>query len=279
MSDPVVQAAPAGPAATEGQVQPTAAQVAQMYKVKVDGADREVSLEDLQRGYSHGTAAQERMAQASEMRDQAAAVLKIFKENPRLAFEKLGVDAKTFAQQVLSEHMEDEMLTPEQKELRRLKGFEKSHLDKVKAEEETKRKADEEKLNADTSAEMQRQIIDVLTTAGLPKNQHTVGRIAFYWDSAIRAGFTNCTPNDVIGHVKQEFQDSLRDLVGGMPDDTLLGFLGEDNVKKTVKAHMTKINAKKKQPIVPAEQQPTPSAKTEKTILSPGDFFRRGKKR
>jgi hypothetical protein len=264
---------------SEGTPTPTAAQVAQMFKVKVDGNEREVSLEELQRGYTHGTAAQEKMRAAAEQRQMAEDVIRIFKENPREAFKKLGADPLKFAQELLSEQMENEMMTPGEKELKRLKALEADHLSRVKAQEDEAKSTKAAQEEKEMTDHIQNQIISVLDTAGLPKNQHTVGRIAFYWDSAVRAGFTDCTPADVIGHVQQEYQDDLRALLGGMPEDKLLAFMGDDGVKKTVKAHMNKIGVKKKASTVvdPALSPAAPTAR--KAPLSPSDFFRKGRKR
>lgn len=255
---------------------PTPAEVARMFKVKVDGADREVSEEELLRGYSHGTAAQERMRQANETRQMAEEVLKIFKENPKEAFKRLGVDTKAFAENILSEHMEDAMLTDDQREMRRLRIWEsemKAKEDATKAEQAA---ATEAKFREEVSQQLQTSIIETLNTSGLPRNEYTVGRMAYYMDAAISAGFTNVSPGDIIGHVKQEYQSDVRNLLSSVPEEQLLSFLGDDFTKKTVKAHLAKVG-KPKAPIVQTPQDKTKVASNGKKILSPSEFFRKRK--
>jgi primosomal protein N' len=258
-----------------GGAPPTPAEVARMFKVKVDGNDREVSEEELLRGYSHGTAAQERMRQANETRQMAEEVLKVFKENPKEAFKRLGVDAKAFAEAVLSEHMEDSMLTDDQREMRRLKNWEKDMKSKEDASKAEQQAAAEAKFREEVSQQLQDSIVATLNTSGLPRNEYTVGRMAYYMDAAISAGFTNITPADIIGHVKQEYQSDVKNLLSSVPESELLSFLGDDFTKKTVKAHLAKVGVKKK-----VEVQAPPQTKTAsngKKIISPSEFFKRRK--
>ena len=268
-----VNVAPASVEGTPVEAAPTPAEVARMFKVKVDGADREVSEEELLRGYSHGTAAQERMRQANETRQMAEEVLKVFKENPKEAFKRLGVDAKAFAEAVLTEHMEDSMLSDDQKEMRRLKNWEKEMKAKEDASKAEQQAAAEAKFREEVSQQLQDSIVATLNTSGLPRNEYTVGRMAYYMDAAISAGFTNITPADIIGHVKQEYQSDVKNLLSSVPESELLGFLGDDFTKKTVKAHLAKVGVKKK-----VEVQPPPTTKTAsngKKIMSPSEFFRK----
>lgn len=266
------------PAAVEGTpveaAQPTPAEIARMFKVKVDGAEREVSEEELLRGYSHGTAAQERMRQANETRQMAEEVLKVFKENPREAFKRLGVDAKAFAEAVLTEHMEDSMLSDDQKEMRRLKNWEKEMRAKEDATKAEQQAAAEAKFREEVSQQLQDSIVATLNTSGLPRNEYTVGRMAYYMDAAISAGFTNITPADIIGHVKQEYQSDVKNLLSSVPESELLTFLGDDFTKKTVKAHLAKVGVKKK---VEVQAPPSSPKSAQKKILSPSEFFKRRK--
>ena len=258
--------------ATQGAAAEAA--LARMFKVTVDGAEREVSEDELRRGYSHGTAAAERMRQANETRTQAEQVLKIFKENPREAFAKLGVDAKAFAEQVLSEHMEDAMLTDDQKEMKRLRKWESEMKAKTDSEKAAAQAQAEAAFREQVSQDLQSDIIGALDSSGLPKNEYTVGRMAYYFEAAISAGFQNVTAKDIIGHVKEEYQKDVRAMLSSVPEDSLLNFLGDDFTKKTVKAHLAKVN-KGKAPVKVTTQQAPKVAQEGKKILSPSEFFRK----
>ena len=265
-------AANATPGAIPGETK--AETVARLFKVTVDGTEREVSEDELRRGYSHGTAAAERMRQANETRQQAEQVLKIFKENPKEAFNRLGVDAKAFAEQILSEHMEDAMLTDDQKEMKRLKKWESEMRAKDDASKAEQAAAAEAAFREQVSAQLQTDIIGTLESSGLPRNEYTVGRMAYYMDAAISAGFQNVTAKDIITHVKEEYQRDVKALLSSVPEDALLGFLGDDFTKKTVKAHLAKVG-KKATSIKPAQVQQAPKVDAGKKILSPSEFFRK----
>ena len=270
------EAAPAvnaTPGAIPGETK--AETVARLFKVTVDGTEREVSEDELRRGYSHGTAAAERMRQANETRTQAEQVLKIFKENPKEAFNRLGVDAKAFAEQILSEHMEDAMLTDDQKEMKRLRKWESEMRAKDDASKAEQAAAAEAAFREQVSTQLQTDIIGSLESSGLPRNEYTVGRMAYYMDAAISAGFQNVTAKDIIGHVKEEYQKDVKALLSSVPEDALLGFLGDDFTKKTVKAHLAKVNKGKTPTKVTTTQAAPKLAQDGKKILSPSEFFRK----
>lgn len=281
MTEAAVQAGPAleGVAQVTGNIeQATPAEIARMFKVTIDGSEREVSEDELRRGYSHGAAANERMRVAHETQSMAEEVLKIFKENPKLAFQKLGVDAKTFAEQVLSEHIEDSLLTPEQKELREARKFMKDKADSEAKSKAEAQAAQEAAYRDQVSTQLQTDIVSTLGESGLPRNEYTVGRMAYYLDSAIRAGYDNVTAKDIIGHVKQEYERDVKALLQSVPENGLLDFLGDDFTKKTVKAHLAKIGPKKATgTVAPIASQTIPDA-NKKKIVSPAEFFKRGRR-
>jgi hypothetical protein len=249
-----------------------------MFKVKVDGQEREVDEAELLRGYTHGAAANEKMKAANEQRQMAEEVLRIFKTDPKLAFSKLGVDAKAFAEQVLQDHIEELNLTPEQKELRDLRKWQAEQNEAKQKAEEAQKLAAEEAYRNEVSTQLQESIINSLNSGGLPKNEYTVGRMAYYMDAAVRAGFNLPVPElmtHILPQVKAEYDRDLKALLSSTPEDRLLDFLGEDITKKTVKAHLAKTGAKKKStaPLVKPEDQPVQPKKAEPK--SPRDFFKR----
>ena len=245
----------AAPAATGDLVTPTGvnpqapidAATARLFKVKVDGQELEVDESELTRGYAHNRAANERMRQATETRQLAEQVLNLFKTDPKQAFSKLGVDAKSFAEQVLREEMEEAVLTPEQKELRDLKRFKETISQKEERERQEQASKAEQAFREQVATELQGNIINALSSADLPKNEFTVSRMAFYLESCIQAGF-NATPQDVVAHVKAEYDRELKSFLSSVPEDKLLTFIGDDFTKKVVKQHIKATGAKTKQP-------------------------------
>lgn len=261
---------------TPGGVNPQApidAAVARLFKVKVDGQDTEVDETELLRGYTHSKVANERMRQATETRQLAEQVLSIFKTNPKEAFAKLGVDAKAFAEQVLQEEMEEAVLTPEQKELRDLKRFKEDMSQKEEAARQAEAEAAEEAFRTQVAEELQTSIVTALDSADLPRNEYTVARMAYYLESCIQAGF-EATPQDVIAHVKAEYDRELKAFLSSVPEDKLLNFIGPDFTKKVVKQHIAATGAKKKA-VTPTPVGVEVKKPEENVPTTPRDFFRK----
>lgn len=244
---------------------------ARMFKVIVDGQEQEIDEDTLKKGYSHNAAASKRMQEAAMMRKEAEEVLRFFKSNPREAFQRLGMDAREFAQQLVNEDLEEALMDPKDKELR-------DYKKKVDAFEAQRREAQEryekEQMEAEIarhSNQIQTDIISTLETAGLPKTERTVGRIIYYMQSALQAGY-NVSPKDVIEHVKNDYIHDFKSMLGGLSEQQIELFLGQDLVRKVAKST---VKQQVKETIVPKEVNQNRVKPTEKKIQSPRDFFKR----
>lgn len=246
---------------------------ARLYQIMVDGEQMEVDEDELKRGYAHNKAAQKRMAEAANMRKEAAQVMQMFKENPREAFKALGMDPAQFSQQYIQEQLEDAMLTDEQRELREYKR-------QVEAHEARSRQAQEEYQREQLAAEqaqytedLQNQIQNTLDSANVPKTAHTMSRIAYYMQGALANGFKEVTPQDVIEHVRNDYLADIKLLMSGLKDDQYEAFLGKDFINKIAKSTVSKA----KTPIKSAPKSVNEhinKANKPKVIQSPRDFFK-----
>jgi hypothetical protein len=243
---------------------------ARLFKVTVDGQDMEVDEDELRRGYQHAKAASKRFEEAAMTRKEAETVIRMFKENPREAFKALGQDARKFAESVIQDELSEAMLSPEQKELRDYKRKVEKYESESRLAKETYDKEQMESEIARQSEAIQTQIIDTLGTAGLPKTERTVSRMVYYMQSALAAGY-NVAPADVVDQVKKDYQYDMQSLLGGLTEDQIEMFLGNDLYRKiaksTVKAAKPAIVPKAVNSTVKREAKPT------KKIMSPRDFF------
>lgn len=245
---------------------------ARLFRVKVDGQELEVDENELIKGYTHGKAAAKRMEEAAMTRKEAQQVLQIFRDNPKEAFKLLGKDARQFAEQIINDELNEAMLSPQERELRDYKR-------KVEEYESQSRRAKEQYEREQMEAEIARQseaiqqdIISTLETAGLPKTERTVGRIVYYMQAALAAGY-NVAPKDVIQQVREDYKHDLNSLLGGLPEDALEAFLGAETVRKIAKSTVKQTKAPQ---TVPKSVNQDRKPKEEKKILSPKDFFNRG---
>lgn len=245
---------------------------ARLYKVKVDGQEMEVPEDELIRGYTHGKAAAKRMEEAAMSRKEAETVLRIFKENPREAFRLLGSDARQFAEQVINDELQEALLSPQERELRDYKRkVEEYESQSRQAKEQYEREQMEAEI-ARQSESIQQDIIGTLESAGLPKTERTVGRIVYYMQAALQAGY-NVTPKDVVEQVRNDYKHDLNSLLGGLPEDALEAFLGADVVRKIAKS--TVKQAKVPATVPKSVNQDRKPKEDGKKIMSPKDFFNR----
>lgn len=241
-----------------------------LFKVMVDGTEEEVDEDTLKKGYSHSKAAAKRMQEATNLQKEAREVVRFFKENPREAFSKLGLDAKEFAEKLIQEELEDALMDPKDKELRKYK----KELEIYSSRERlAKEEFEKEQMNAEIARQtetIQSEIIESLKTSRLPSNDYTVGRIVYYMQSAMQAGFENVSPKDVIEQVKKDYISDLQSFTGGLQEEDLSSFISEEARKKILKAS---VNGGKKEKIVPKSVNEKKSSSKEKRIVSPREFF------
>lgn len=246
--------------------------VARLFKVTVDGEEMEVDEDELRRGYAHNRAASKRMEEAAMSRKEAEQVLRLFKDNPKEAFKLLGRDARSFAEDIINEELSEALLSPQERELRDYKRQLEQYQNQEKQARAEYEQQQMQQEMARYTEQIQTQIVSTLETAGLPKTERTVGRIAYYMQAALNAGYQNVTPADVVEHVKKDYVSDIQALLGGLNEDALEAFLGADNVKKIAKSTV-------KQPkgfntVPKAVNANRAEQKAEKTILSPRDFFK-----
>jgi len=228
------------------------------WKVKYDGQEVEVDEDELVKGYAHNKAAEKRMREAAELRKQAEEFIDIVKKDPRklLTHPSVGVDVKQFAEQILAEYMEEQMLSPEEKEVREMKRKLAEYENERKAQEEARQQAQLQEAQQQYMAEYEKQFTEVLSTSGLPKTEYTVARLAYYMSQAIEHGYNNVQAKDVVTLVKEDYMRDIQSLFGAANEDVLLQMLGDQNTEKAVKAHMNKIkSSQKQQPKVGAKEQ------------------------
>ena len=271
-------AAPAAPSAAQAAAATGAVQTAPgMYTVKIDGKEIQVDEAELRRGYSHSRAADERIRQATETRQTAEEVLNLFRNNPEEAFRRLQMDPKAFAEQLLTREIQEASLSPEQKRVRDLENFKAEAEKRERISKEETEKQEMEAFRNQIASELQTGIIEAIGAYDLPRNEFTVGRMAFHLEAALTAGI-DASPKDIAPLVKKEYEADIRRLLSSVPDDKLLDFLGDDTTKKVVKGHIAKVGTKTKRPVTQAagiklDPKPTDKAKT------PRDFFRGDRRR
>lgn len=243
---------------------------ARLYKVMVDGQEMEVDENELRRGYAHNKAAAKRMEEAAMTRKEAEEVLRMIKENPKTAFQRLGLDPRQFAENLINEELQEAMLDPREKELREYKRQLEQYQNAEKAQREQYEREQLEKMFQQQTEALQADVQNVLQTSGLPITAQTVARISYYMESAINAGYSNITAKDVVEFVKKDYVNDFKALLGGLSEDQIEMFLGTDVVRKVAKST---VKQAKVAPTTPKSVNQN-IKQPQKQIKSPRDFFK-----
>lgn len=271
MTLPVAPAAPiVQPAQSDAQSQPQgdikvsndgkiAAEVdvpKKMFKVKVNGQEMEVDEQELLTGYQTRKSADEKFREASMSKKQAEEFVNLLRTNPLKVLNNpnLGIDMKKLAEDYLIAQMEEESLSPEQRELKEAKSKLQSFEEEKKRIESEKEEAAKAELRQRHTESYTKDITSALETSGLPRTEHTVKRMAYYMHQALKRGY-DLSASDVADLVKQDYINEHKSLFGGLDGDMLLKLLGDDVANKIRKHDVSKIKNVEKQLSRPAQPQ------------------------
>lgn len=168
-----------------------------------------------------------------EAKEQSMAQLLNLLQDPNSAVEilgQLGLDVKSMAENYLLDLIEKEQMSPKERELieRERKIQEKEALENHRKEQE--RLAYEQAQMEEVAKVLNPQIINAIESYKLPKNEHTVKRLAYYMVEAGKRGI-DVTASDVAPYVKDEYDQINKASLAGYDPETLMELLGEERLK------------------------------------------------
>lgn len=245
-----------------------------VYKTIIDGQEVEVTLDELLGGYQKARASNKRFQEASALAKRAAEERDRLKDDPVQALRDAGLDMEDIkqiiyanAQKLLDEDDEENSLTEDQKENRRLK----AENERFKAEQEAIAKAQEDEASkseqSKLEAEIESEFISTLESEGIKPSPQAIIRMAQLMSIAANNNYDMST-KEAAEYYKEEQADSLASQLGGLSPDALEALLGKDAVDQLRRHSISKVKnpAPKKGP--PKEAKP----KKQKP-MSMEDFF------
>jgi len=229
------------------------------YELKVNGAVKRYTKEQLLAKASLGEAANERFEQAARLRQQYEAEQKEMAQDFIKVLEKRGLSKeqiRTRMEQWYHENfIEPEMLTEEQRKTRelerRLKQYEE---EKARQEQEFKLK-EEQVVQQHAAKEVQTQIIQAMEKSGLPKTRETARKIAYWMRHNLQYGF-DAPMEVIIQQVKDSDRETLQTQIKDAPIEYILELFGDDLTNKLRQYDVAKHQQKFQQPGVD-KSQPT----------------------
>lgn len=213
-------------------------------KFKVNGKDveRDIDLSDeagLQELLQKGFAADERFQSASSLEKKMNEFAKLMQSDPMQALIAAGHDPDKLTEAYMQKRVEELSKSPEQQQLEKLqKEIEKERKLRETLENE-KLTAEQAKVEAEYSRQLDDEITSALTSSDLPKSPYVVKRIAENLMLGIEQGNEDITVQDVLPIVERQIKDEIRQMFEAMPEDIIEKTLGTDVSTKLRKRRLS----------------------------------------
>ncbi len=186
--------------------------------------------------------AQKSMQSESQLRSQVDQFVKSLKGDTKNTLKQMGIDPKEFAAMIIEEELQQQAMTPEQREKAELQAKLKQLEDERRQEKEAFDKREYERLTQQEYERIDTKMTSVIDQAGIPKSPYVVKKIAQYMQDGLQYG-VNLEPEDVIGLVKEEIQADLKELLSALGEDKVESFIGKDILDKVRKKNIAKAKA------------------------------------
>ncbi len=237
--------------APEAVAAPTPQELKRKYKIKVDGeeVDEEVDFNDeagMVNRLQLARGAKKRMAEAVSARQKAMDIVKQFEADPESMLSRLGPKGKEIAESYLLKQIQDEMLTPEQKEMRDLKRENETFKQKEAREKAEAEMSVAEKKEFEYAQTFQKTIIDALQTSGLSKSPKMVMRMAEIMKRNLSLGL-ELTPADLVSEVREEMLSEFKSVVGDSDGEQLINMFGKELANKIRRADLKSLQERQSQ--------------------------------
>ena len=228
------------------------------YKVKIDGDELEVDESELLAGYQTRKAADKKFQEAAMARKQAEEFIGLLKTDPVkvLTHPGLGLDFRQLAEQFIVQQLEEEMLDPRDRELKKYKAMVEEQQAEQKRQLERQQAEQAEQLKLKYTEDYSNQIVEALQSSGLPKTERTVKAMAKYLHMGLQHG-VDLKAAEVVEFVKQDYINDQKELFGALDGDTLLNILGEDVANKIRKSDVKRLKSTEKVLQRPSTQPPS----------------------
>lgn len=257
------------------QAQPNqpVAPVKKKFKYKADNQDveEELSDEEITSRLSLAKAAHKRMSEAATIKKQTEQFIKLLQENPMAVLnnEKIMGQKKfrEIAEQFIYEQIQQESMTPEQREAiekdKRLSDYERREKEQREQHEQNQLK----QLESHYVQQFEKVMIEAFQSTNLPKNPFTVKRMAELMQKNLQYKL-DLPPQELAKLVKEDMQNEQKHLISSASAEQLIEMFGEEITNKIRKHDLSKFKMNK--PVVnkPVEKEQSAPEKR----LSPREF-------
>lgn len=224
---------------------------------EVDG--EKLTLAEIKQLREKAKGADQKFREAAEAKKQVEQFMERFQQDPLsiLKDKRLPINQRELAEKMLLASLEEEMLTPEQ---RKLKEYEAKVKDYETKEQAVKREAEEresEQRREIKRQELSQMFAKAMETTPLSKDPETAAMAMRDMAMMLRAAKERgieVSAEELAQHAQAKYQKAMYSLANQLEGEDLIGFLGEDVIKKIRKADLARLRA---------NNQPTQSHKND----------------
>lgn len=256
--------------------------VPESFKIKVNGKEKEVTLDKLLVMAQKADAADERFSEAARLRKEAEEIVSTAKSE-KSAIKMLvkagytAEEARKIVEDELRAAYEYEDLPEEEKKHRQmqeeLERYKKSEKERQEAEERAKL----EKEDREYASRLEQEMVSALESSWLPRNE-IYGKAAFnYMAAAARKGF-DLSAADAVRLVESDFVETNRSAIKSMDLEQVLKIFGEDKFKEYSGRSITEVKQKEAPFTKPAQavkqaKSESPEKESKPTVIRGRDFW------
>jgi hypothetical protein len=223
------QASPAEPGIVVSNEQPQAEAPVQKYKVKVDGAEQEVTLDNLLKGYQLESSSRKRMEEAAQLRKQTEQERWNFqqsmakaKQDPEWALKQLGIDdVSNWAYQKALKDLERKLESEEERGNRESRE-ELEELRKWRAEQQ--KTAQERELQTAIQREattVENEVTSILAQHKWSSKPALLLRVAEIMHASLSRKGAPLSATQAFEMMRKSYPQELNDYLDAVPDEEL----------------------------------------------------------
>lgn len=263
------------------QKAPEAPKPIDYHEVKVNGAIKRFTIDELKAKATLGEAAREKFEQAAKMSKDYGSLKEKLRTNFLEAIQDkdLGLTKDQirtqFEKWYHENYIEPEMLNEDQRRARELERRVKQYEDEKAKQDEEFKLREQQTLETHATQEVQQQIIEAIEKANLPRTQESARKIAYFMKQNLKYNFD--APMEVIvQQVKDSDRQALQAQIQNAPVEYIIEMFGKDIINKLRKHDLKQLEAKfNKSSDAPKQQQTKSRSEEPKRMSDVDSYFRK----
>jgi hypothetical protein len=216
----------------------------------VDG--EKLTLAEIKQLREKAKGADQKFREAAEAKKQVEAFMERFQQDPLavLKDKRLPINQRELAEKMLLASLEEEMLSPAEREARDLKAKLQEYETKEQAAAREREERETEQRREIKRQEISQMFAKAMESTPLSKDPETAAMAMRDMAMMLRAAKERgieVSAEELALHAQNKYQKAMYSLANQLEGEDLIGFLGEDVIKKIRKADLARLKANNQQ--------------------------------